>query len=118
MDPAAQQSLVLRASVAPPEATQRFDDAIESATHMINLGTPNTREAYYWRAWIHHYRRELDLDSVAKWILDHAAYSTRVPLMASLEKALARQLVEKLGEKTMAARLLGISKPTLYSRLK
>jgi hypothetical protein len=61
---------------------------------------------------------ELDLDSVAKWILDHAAYSTRVPLMPALEKALARQLVEKLGEKTMAARLLGISKPTLYTRLR
>jgi two-component system nitrogen regulation response regulator GlnG len=61
---------------------------------------------------------ELDLDSVAKWILDHAAYSTRVPLLRPLEKALARQLVAKLGEKTMAARLLGITKPTLYSRLK
>ena len=61
---------------------------------------------------------ELDLDSVAKWVLDHAAYSTRVPLMPAIEKALARQLVAKLGEKTMAARLLGISKPTLYTRLK
>jgi DNA-binding NtrC family response regulator len=61
---------------------------------------------------------ELDIDSVAKWILDHAAYSARVPLMPALEKALARQLVAKRGEKTMAARLLGISKPTLYTRLK
>jgi DNA-binding NtrC family response regulator len=61
---------------------------------------------------------ELDIDSVAKWVLDHAAYSTRVPLMPAFEKALARQLVAKLGEKTMAARLLGISKPTLYVRLK
>jgi DNA-binding NtrC family response regulator/tetratricopeptide (TPR) repeat protein len=61
---------------------------------------------------------ELEIDSVAKWILDHAAYSTRVPLMPALEKALARQLVLKLGEKQMAARMLGISKPTLYTRLK
>ncbi|MFQ5600368.1 MAG: sigma 54-interacting transcriptional regulator [Candidatus Krumholzibacteriia bacterium] len=61
---------------------------------------------------------ELDLDRVARWVLDHAVYSTGSPLMNSLEKALARQLVEKLGEKTQAAKLLGISKPTLYSRLK
>ena len=44
-------------------------------------------------------RRDLDLDSVAKWILDHAAYSVRVPLMPALEKALARQLVAKRGRR-------------------
>jgi len=61
---------------------------------------------------------EVDIDSVARWVLDHATYSIRVPLMPAIEKALARQLVGKVGEKTMAARLLGISKPTLYTRLK
>ncbi|UCE04033.1 MAG: sigma 54-interacting transcriptional regulator [Candidatus Latescibacterota bacterium] len=61
---------------------------------------------------------ELDLESVARWVLDHAAYSTNQPLMNSLEKALARQLVEKIGEKTQAAKLLGISRPTLYERLR
>jgi DNA-binding NtrC family response regulator/tetratricopeptide (TPR) repeat protein len=61
---------------------------------------------------------ELDLDTVARWVLDHAAYSQNTPLMSALERALARQLVGKIGEKTRAARLLGISKPTLYTRLK
>jgi DNA-binding NtrC family response regulator len=61
---------------------------------------------------------ELDLESVARWVLDHAAYSTNKPLMNSLEKALARQLVDKIGEKTQAAKLLGISRPTLYERLR
>lgn len=61
---------------------------------------------------------QLDIDSVAKWVLDHAAYSPGRPLMPDLQKALARQLVSKIGEKAMAARLLGITKPTLYTRLR
>jgi DNA-binding NtrC family response regulator len=61
---------------------------------------------------------ELSVDDVAKWVIDRAAFSDRVPLMPGLEKALARQMVVKIGEKTRAAKLLGVSKPTLYSRLK
>ncbi len=61
---------------------------------------------------------ELDLDTVARWVLDHAAYSATSPLMNGLERALARQLVGKIGEKKRAAKLLGISKPTLYTRLR
>jgi DNA-binding NtrC family response regulator/tetratricopeptide (TPR) repeat protein len=61
---------------------------------------------------------DLDLESVAKWILDHAAYSIRKPLMEGLENALARQMVKKVEEKTVAAKLLGISKPTLYKRIR
>ncbi len=38
--------------------------------------------------------------------------------MNGLERALARQLVGKIGEKKRAAKLLGISKPTLYTRLR
>ncbi len=61
---------------------------------------------------------EASIDEVARWILDHAAYSIRDPLMESLEKALARAAVDKFREKTLSARMLGISKPTLYTRLK
>jgi len=61
---------------------------------------------------------ELSLDDVAKWVIDHAAFSDRVPLMPGLEKALARQMVAKVNEKTRAAKLLGVAKPTLYTRLK
>jgi two-component system response regulator AtoC len=61
---------------------------------------------------------KLDADAVARWVLDHASYSVDSPLIPVLEKALARQLVQKVGEKTMSARLLGISRPTLYERLR
>src|SRR5262249_55504677 len=60
---------------------------------------------------------DLTVDEVAKWILDHAPYSTLDPLMPALEKALARQAFAKLHDKTLAARMLGISKPTIYKRL-
>jgi DNA-binding NtrC family response regulator len=59
-----------------------------------------------------------DLDHVARWVVEHATFSAQHPLMGDLERAVARQMVDKVGEKTMAARLLGISKPTLYNRLK
>jgi DNA-binding NtrC family response regulator/tetratricopeptide (TPR) repeat protein len=61
---------------------------------------------------------ELSVDDVAKWVIDHAAFSDRIPLMPVLERALARQMVAKVNEKTRAAKLLGVSKPTLYTRLK
>lgn len=48
--------------------TSRFDEAIASATHMIDLRLPNMYEAYYWRAWIYHHQQDLptarrDIDS-------------------------------------------------------
>jgi tetratricopeptide (TPR) repeat protein len=39
--------------------TDRMDEAVASATHMIALKTTNMNEAYYWRAWIRHRRQEL-----------------------------------------------------------
>jgi tetratricopeptide (TPR) repeat protein len=38
---------------------KRTDEAIAEATHMIDLQTDNWGEAYYWRAWNHHFREEL-----------------------------------------------------------
>lgn len=40
---------------------KRTDEAIQAATHMIDLKTYNISDAYYWRAWNRHFRVELDL---------------------------------------------------------
>ncbi len=45
-------------------------------------------------------------------------FSEDRPLMPRLELELAWELVQAVGNKTKAARLLGITKPTLYSRLR
>jgi transcriptional regulator of acetoin/glycerol metabolism len=60
----------------------------------------------------------LDLEEVARWVLDHASYSASAPLLDRLEKEIARQLVDRIGVIAQAARLLGVSRPTLYSKLK
>jgi two-component system nitrogen regulation response regulator GlnG len=60
----------------------------------------------------------LDMDEVARWVLDHAAYSAKRPLLDLLERELATQLVQRLGVRAQAARLLGISRPTLYAKLR
>jgi tetratricopeptide (TPR) repeat protein len=39
---------------------KRADEAIATATHMIDLRTDNIAQAYYWRAWNHRDRHELD----------------------------------------------------------
>jgi tetratricopeptide (TPR) repeat protein len=38
---------------------KRTDEAIAAATHMIDLKTDNVIEAFYWRAWNHHFRQAL-----------------------------------------------------------
>ena len=51
---------------------KRTDEAIASATRMIELKLPNTSEAYYWRGWNHYFiRKDLpaarsDTDSAKK----------------------------------------------------
>jgi tetratricopeptide (TPR) repeat protein len=40
---------------------KRFDEGIASATTMIDRRTYNMAEAYYWRAWIRHQLRQLDI---------------------------------------------------------
>jgi tetratricopeptide (TPR) repeat protein len=39
---------------------KRMDEAVDVATHMIELGTDNMSDAYYWRAWIRHFQQHLD----------------------------------------------------------
>jgi hypothetical protein len=38
---------------------KRTDEAIAAATHMLDLKTDNVIEAWYWRAWNHHFRQDL-----------------------------------------------------------
>ncbi len=67
-------------------------------------------------------RRELagaqSLDALAALVVATADFSEERPLEESLQAALAHHLVRAVGSKTRAARLLGISKPTLYRRLR
>ena len=67
-------------------------------------------------------RRELgaaqSLDALAALLVASAEFSEEQPLEAPLQAALAHHLVRAVGSKTRAARLLGISKPTLYRRLR
>ena len=38
---------------------KRFDESIASATTMIGIPSSNLAEAYYWRAWVRHYLKDL-----------------------------------------------------------
>jgi DNA-binding NtrC family response regulator len=51
-------------------------------------------------------------------LIDGGEYSEEDPLLPKVEQTLVRKMVEKIGEKKKSARLLGISKPTLYSKLR
>jgi Nif-specific regulatory protein len=51
-------------------------------------------------------------------LIDEGEYSEDDPLLPKVERALVRRMVEKIGEKKKSAELLGISKPTLYTKLR
>lgn len=40
---------------------KRFDEGIAAATDLIDRRNANLAEGYYWRSWIHHQRKDLDL---------------------------------------------------------
>jgi tetratricopeptide (TPR) repeat protein len=40
---------------------KRFDESIASATRMIAIPSTNLADAYYWRAWVRHYLKDLPL---------------------------------------------------------
>ncbi|MBM4117183.1 tetratricopeptide repeat protein [bacterium] len=58
------------------------------------------------------------LEALAGLLVASGDFSEQQPLEERLQAFLAHQLVQAVGSKTRAARLLGISKPTLYRRLR
>lgn len=58
------------------------------------------------------------LDELAELVVSSGDYSEESPLEESLLSAVAHHLVDRVGSKAKAARMLGISKPTLYRRLR
>ena len=60
----------------------------------------------------------LDMEAVARWVLEHASYSKDDPLLDRLEREIARQLVDRVKVIAQAGRLLGLSRPTLYAKLR
>jgi two-component system response regulator HydG len=62
--------------------------------------------------------RRPKLADAARSLIESEDFSEQRPLMPRLELQIAWELVQAVGNKTKAARLLGITKPTLYSRLR
>jgi DNA-binding NtrC family response regulator/tetratricopeptide (TPR) repeat protein len=58
------------------------------------------------------------LDELVEEIIKLGGYSEASPLLPMLEALIAQKMVDHVGGKGQAAQLLGISKPTLYARLK
>jgi len=51
-------------------------------------------------------------------LLDKIDFASSSPILPKVENSVIRKVVELVGDKTRAASILGISKPTLYKRLK
>jgi DNA-binding NtrC family response regulator/tetratricopeptide (TPR) repeat protein len=63
-------------------------------------------------------QRWLSLEQLAQQMVESGGYSETNPLMPQIEALLASKMSTHLDNKTKAAGLLGITKPTLYSRLR
>ncbi len=60
----------------------------------------------------------LSVEKAVEWMVACEDWSEDRPLLPRVELLLAHEAVQHLGNKTLAAKLLGITKPTLYSRLR
>jgi len=58
------------------------------------------------------------LEETVESILDNVQFSTSDPILPKVEGMIVSKVVERLGDKTKAAAILGISKPTVYAKLK
>ena len=58
---------------------KRFDESIASATRMIAIPSTNLADAYYWRAWVRHYLKDLpaaraDIDQAKKILSNNSIH--------------------------------------------
>ncbi|MBD3180516.1 MAG: tetratricopeptide repeat protein [Candidatus Latescibacteria bacterium] len=51
-------------------------------------------------------------------LVDNIDFASSSPILPKVERSVIRKVVDMVGDKTKAASILGISKPTLYKRLK
>ncbi len=58
------------------------------------------------------------LEEMIESILEMVEFSDSDPILPRVKRTLISKVVEKTGDKTKAAQILGISKPTLYSHLR
>jgi DNA-binding NtrC family response regulator len=58
------------------------------------------------------------LEEMIESILETVEFSASDPILPRVKRTLISKVVEKTGDKTRAAQILGISKPTLYSHLR
>jgi len=58
------------------------------------------------------------LEETVESILDNVQFSTSDPILPKVEGMIVNKVVERMGDKTKAAAILGISKPTVYAKLK
>ncbi len=58
------------------------------------------------------------LEEMIETLLDTVEFSDSDPILPRVKQTLINKVVEKTGDKTKAAQILGISKPTLYSHLR
>jgi transcriptional regulator with PAS, ATPase and Fis domain len=64
-------------------------------------------------------RRQIQsLEALAEQMIESGGYSEANPLMPQLEAMLADKMVKHVSSKSKAAGMLGITKPTLYNRLR
>ncbi|MCK4235824.1 MAG: sigma-54-dependent Fis family transcriptional regulator, partial [Candidatus Krumholzibacteria bacterium] len=65
-----------------------------------------------------HVKSLVPLEETIESLLEKVEFSKGDPILPKVEGMLVHKMVEQIGDKTKAATLLGISKPTLYAKLK
>ncbi len=65
-----------------------------------------------------HTRSLTTLGDLLETLLENVQFTESDPILPKIQNTLIHKVVEKTGDKTKAARILGISKPTLYTKLR
>ena len=82
------------------------------------IGPSSLPEDFLKKATGSDHRLAQTLEALAQEMVESSGYSEGNPLMPQLEALLASKMAEHVSSKSKAASLLGITKPTLYTRLK